>query len=1026
MKKIYQRFCLASVFFLVAFVASAQQKVVTGTVTDGMGNPLPGVNVIIKGTVTGTVTDSNGAFSIEANASDVLLTSFIGFKAKEIPVGSQTKIDVSLEEDISTLQEVVVVGYGEQKKALNTGANLQVKGEDLQKMSTTNALQALQGQAPGVQITSTSGQPGEGMKVIIRGAGTIGNSGPLYVVDGVLTGDISYLNPADIQSIDVLKDAASAAIYGSQAANGVVLVTTKKGKRGSHAQITFDAFYGVQNVARKIPLLNAQEYATLRNEAAINAGGSPIFSQDSISRMGAGTSWLDKMFAKNVPTQNYSIGATGGSEASTYAFGLSYLSQGGIVGGPSISNYDRYNFRFNSEHKFLKDRVVIGENLTFANTDNHGISVGGNYNNTLRGAFSTTPLLVDSPTDTVGLENMANPYRSMIVNSHNNRNTQRVLGNVYLQIEPIKNLTFRTSIGLDYSASDGHSYTPVYALSVYSYNRFAKVNQDMSRQKTIIIDNLLSYGFNKGPHRVDVMVGTSSYQYAANQLSGSNTGFIFNSLDYAYLSNALNKNGATMSLKGGPGTDDYTNPNRRLSYFGRLAYNYKETLLLNATFRADGSSQFAASNRWGYFPSVSAGWVMTNSQAFAGTQSWLSFLKLRASWGQVGNQNASAYNYLALVQAAKTNYSFGPMEGTNGLVPGAYNYNISNPKLKWETSQQTNVGFDARLFDGKITASVDWYNKTTKDWLIKAPVYATAGAEAPYINGGNVTNKGIELALAYNNSIGEFNFKVGINGAYNQNKVTDIPTLDHIIHPDNSANQLFNNAPEYYRAEAGYPVGYFWGLSTNGIFQTEADVLNYTNADGKIIQPSAKPGDVRYVDKNGDGIIDNNDKGMIGNPNPKYTFGLTLNADYKGFDFSVLASGVAGNDIVQSYGTGGTVGNYTTAMLDRWHGAGTSNRMPRVTSDNSNWANFSDLYIQKGDFVRISNVTLGYSLNKLWQSKFVSQCRVYVSALNLFTFTKYNGMDPEIGFGNDPMSQSVDLGYYPRPRTYMVGLNVKF
>lgn len=1019
-RRIY-RFIGVFTFLLLACIsAHAQRQQISGTVKDATGASLPGVNIILKGTTTGTSTDSQGKFSLDASPEDILQVSFIGYKSMEIPVGNKTTIDVILEDDLTTLSEVVVIGYGEQKKVLNTGANFQVKGEDLQKLSTTNALQALQGQAPGVQITSTSGQPGEAMKVLIRGVGSIGNAAPLYVVDGVLTGDISYLNSADIQSIDVLKDAASAAIYGSQAANGVVLVTTKKGKKGSNAQITFDSYYGVQNVARKIPLLTAQQDAMIRNESYVNSGSTPPYSDAEIANMGKGTDWLDKIFEKNAPTTNYSLGVTGSSDNSVYSAGLSYVSQAGIVGGSDVSNYSRYNFRFNSEHNLYKNRVVFGQNLTFAQTKNNGISVGGNYNNALRAAFTTTAMLADDPTDTVGMFNQANPLREIIYNSRNTGTSQRILGNAYLQFEIIKNLKFRTSIGLDLKSGEWHSYSPVYALSVYSYNRVNRASQNMTKDGTLIIDNVLSYGFNVNEHHFDVMAGTSAYKYAGTWLEGSNTSLVFSDLDHAWVSNATNKDGENITLLGGA-----RNPNKRLSYFGRLNYNYKETFLLNATFRADGSSQFSPENRWGYFPSLSAGWVMTNSQFLSPVSSWLDFLKLRASWGQVGNQNADEFQYLATIQTATTNYTFGPTEGTGGLVPGAYPNRLANPKLKWETSQQTDIGIDARLLSGKVTLNADYYIKTTKDWLIKVPVIATAGAEPPYINGGNVTNKGVELAINYSNNLGELNYRLGVNGAYNRNEITDIPTPDHIIH--GQTNQLFNNAPEFYRAEQGYPVGYFWGLTTKGIFQNEGEVSSYVSSEGKVIQPNAKPGDVRYEDRNDDGVIDLQDQHMIGSPIPKYTFGFSIGADYKGFDFSLLANGVAGNTLVQSYGA-----NNTTAILDRWHGEGTSNRMPIVTNDNRNWALFSDLYTQKGDFLRISNVTVGYNLSNLWKNKFVSQFRVYASVLNLATFTKYTGMDPEIGFGpadnGTPyaFSSGIDLGYYPRPRTYMVGVNVRF
>ncbi|HEY9044648.1 MAG TPA: TonB-dependent receptor, partial [Ohtaekwangia sp.] len=948
---------------------------------------------------------------------------FIGYKTKEVPVGSQTKLDVPMEEDIATLQEVVVVGYGEQKKALNTGANLQVRGEDLMKQSSTNALQALQGQAPGVQVTSTSGQPGEAMKVTIRGVGsTIGNT-PLYVVDGVITSDITYLNNGDIASLTVLKDAASAAIYGSQAASGVVLITTKKGKSG-HAQVTFDSYYGVQNVARKIGLLNAQEYAIIANEAAVNSGSSPVYSSHYIDSLkNAGTNWMDEMFVKNAPTQNYSIGVSGGNDKSVYSSSLSYLSQAGIVGGKDYSNYKRYNFRFNSEHKLYKDILTVGENMNFAFVDNHGIGVGNQYNNTLRGAFGTTPLLKNDKSDSVGMFNQANPYYSMVYNSQSRNKTQRVIGNIYFQVEPIHNLKFRTSLGIDYSSYDGQSYAPKYTLSAYSFNKIPSVSQSMNKGQTLLWDNLLSYGFTVAEkHRFDVMAGTSMYKYGGSYLNATKTGSVFHDVDHAWISNGTSSTATA--------TGAAYDPDHRLSYFGRLNYNYEEKYLFNATFRADGSSKFAKGNQWGYFPSVSAGWVITNESFMDNTSNWLNSFKLRASWGQVGSQNVSAFQYQAPVNFSNTYYIFGNKEGV--ITPGSYPSRLSNPSLKWETSEQTDVGFDAAFLNGKLTANLDWYIKTNKNWLINAPVLATAGADAPFINGGGVKNRGLELALAYNNSLGDLNYRVGVNGAYNKNTVSKIPNADGIIH--GPTNQLYANSPEFYRATNGLPAGYFWGYKTNGLFQNEADVKSYTGKDGALLQPSAKPGDVRFVDENGDGVIDEKDKTMIGNPNPKYTFGFSIAADYKGFDLSIQASGVAGNQIVQSYTSpSGRNNNYTTEILERWHGEGTSNKIPRVTEANENWANFSDLYVHNGDYLRINNVTLGYDLTKVIKQNYLSQCRLYVSALNLFTFTKYNGMDPEIGYappitggGSSAFSSGVDVGYYPRPRTYMVGLNVKF
>ncbi|MGE5943916.1 MAG: SusC/RagA family TonB-linked outer membrane protein [Flavobacteriales bacterium] len=1004
---------------------SQQQWTVKGIVLDSNGQPLAGATVLEKGTTNGTQADFDGNFSLNVSSKDaVLVISYIGFLSKEMSVNGQTSISITLKEDVASLDEVVVIGYGTQKKALVTGANFQVDGDDLVKMNTTNALQALQGQTPGVQITSTSGQPGEGMKVIIRGQGSIAGSSPLYVVDGiVIGGDISYLSNSDIESVSVLKDAASAAIYGAQAANGVVLVTTKKGKSGSRGQITFDQFYGLQSVARKVDLLNATEYATIINETAVNSGKAPFFTNEEIAQMGEGTNWMDKMFVDNAVTKNYALGISGGSETSVYSGSLAYLGQEGVVGGKDLSNYERYNFRFNSEHKLYKDVVTFGENISFAYTDRNGIGVGNQYNNALRGAFSVSPLqpFYDENGDffsTVGhtepwLDGSSNPYAAMLYGNQNESNSQKLFGNVYLEVNPIKGLRLRTTLGLDYSAGEGHSYNPIYErLSKFTgQNDYSSVSQSMNKGKTIIWDNLLTYEFNVADnHNFTTMLGTSSIRGNSTFINGSNADAVFNDLAHAWLGVTTNSESDLMSVGGGKFE------NFRMSYFGRLSYNFKETYLLNATFRADGSSNFGTGNQWGYFPSVSAGWVVTNEN-FLNDSEFLDFLKLRGSWGQVGNQNVGAFQYLATIKSTQTNYSFGNEEGV--LTPGAYPDRLSNPDLQWETSEQIDLGFDARFLKNALTVNFDWYRKTNKDWLIVAPVLATAGANPPFINGGNVENQGVELALQYQNNIGEFNYSIAANGTYNKNTVGKIPTADGRIH--GQTNQIYANAPEFYRAEDGFPLGYFWGYKTAGVFQNQQQIDDYG------IQPNATPGDVIYQDINNDGAISNADKTMVGDPNPDFTFGFTISGNYKALDFSIAANGVAGNQIAQSYRSPGAYGNYTTAILDRWHGEGTSNTVPKLTDDSRNFAQFSDLYLQDGDFLRISNVTVGFDFAKLKMGKpfFASQFRIYVAALNLYTFTKYDGMDPEIGFGTEGFSSGVDVGYYPRPRTFMMGLNVK-
>ena len=1024
----------AALVLTVSKITYAQTAKVSGIITSQTTSlPVLGASVTVKSTHVSTVANEAGHFTIAASPGDVLVISSVGFIQKEVKVTS-SELKIQLQDAETQLENVVVIGYGVQKKKLVTGANVQVKGADIQKQNTTNALQALQGQAPGVQITTYSGQPGSGMNVIIRGKGTVGNFSPLYIVDGVQTSDISYLNPADIASIDILKDAASAAIYGSQAANGVILVTTRTGKINQKPQVTLDVYYGAQQVARKAKLLDAKQYATIINEAAVNSGKAPYFSDDVVNNLPVNTNWMDQMFKSNVPTQNYVLGVQGGGTNSAYSLSLGYTSQGGIVGGSGISYFDRYNFRINSEHNLYQNIVKIGEHLTFNYQNNHGILVDGQYNNTLRSAFSTSPLLpmYDAAgnyfaSDTKGWypgkpdqawnNGEANPYAVMDYTTRNRNASQGLFGDVYIQAEPIKGLKFRSSLGLNYSSNQSHGYTPVYHLSIYSFNDTAKVSQSMGSGRTIQFDNLLSYDFDvHNDHHFSVMAGTSSLKAQTVAMNGNNWDLRVADLQHAYLSVAQNvtRGAPYMSLGGGP------TESALMSYFGRLQYDFQEKYLLNITFRADGSSKFAPDRRWGYFPSVSAGWVVSREN-FMQNVHWLDFLKIRGSWGQVGNQNVDAYQFLSPISFTNAGYIFGPVEGAN--TQGAYPSRIANPNVKWETSEQTNIGFDATVLQ-RLNVTFDYYVKKTKDWLIKVPILATAGADAPLINGGDVKNTGVELALNYHNNIGkDFSYSVGVNGAYNRNRIGNIPTNDHVLH--GNTNVLYANAGECYRAANGEPVGYFGGYKTAGVLQTTDEVLAYKSKTGAAIQPNAKPGDVRYVDLNGDGVIDANDKTKIGDPNPDFTFGFNITLDYKGFDLLIQASGVSGNQIVQSWRGPGGFGNYTTEILDRWHGPGTSNRIPRVTEDGVNWAQFSDLYVYDGKFLRINNITLGYDFSRLVKKSYLGKVRVYASVQNAFILTKYKGMDPEVGY-NEGFSSGVDLGYYPRPRTFMAGANIRF
>jgi TonB-dependent starch-binding outer membrane protein SusC len=1038
-----------NILFLLMLVLGGglmAQQTITGVVTDPGKEGIPGVSILIKGTTSGTITQVDGSYSLSANEDAVLVFSFIGYDSQEVQVNGRSLINITMASSFTDLDEVVVVGYGVQKKKLVTGATAHVRGDVLESRNVTSPLQALQGQAAGVNIVSRSGQPGEGMRVTIRGLGTIGNAGPLYIVDGVTTGGIDHLSPTDIESIDVLKDAASAAIYGSRAANGVVLVTTKKGKVG-HAQISFDAFYGLQNVPKKIEMLNARDYGMIINEQWVNSGGSPTQLPFDVNNLPAytkngvaNTNWMDEMFVENAVMENYSISATGGTEQTTYSMSLSYTGHEGIVGGKNLSNYERYNARFNSENKLYDGRVRIGQNLTLSYVEKNGVQVGDQYGNSLRGAFNVSPLLpmyddngnffntaskeiVDQNNNTYWNDQEVNPYAMMVMGNQNLENQQKVIGDVYAEIDIFSGLKFRTTLGVDFNTSERRVYTPIYQLSLFEEEKFDKASQRMSKNLAWNFDNILSYDLTVGDNKFDFMTGMATRQYNGSWMYGSNSDIAFNSFEHSWLDNATNQEWAKLSLEGAPDAED-----KLLSYFGRVQYNYAETYMVNTTFRADGSSKFAKSNRWGYFPSVSLGWVLTNEAFMENMVGYVNFLKFRASWGQNGNQSISAFQYMAPIKFTQATYAFGDEEGVS--TNGAYPNRLANENVKWETSEQLNFGFDANFLNNALVVNFDWYKKSTIDWLVIAPISATAGTDAPYINGGNVVNTGVELALSYNRQFRDFNYSVSVNGAYNINEVQNIPTEDGIIH--GIPNSLYANSGEFYRAATGYPIGYFWGLKTDGLFQTIAEVQSHVNSEGRVIQPSARPGDVRYVDQDGDGRITDTDKVMVGNPNPDFIYGMSFSCNYKAFDFYFNANGVHGNDIVQSYRNHtNRHSNYTTAILDRWTGPGTSNKIPRVTNGNVNYIQFSDLFVQDGSYLRLSNVTIGFDVAKVMDMRAFSKFRVYASVQNLYTFTSYNGMDPEIGYGfdngeTDKFSSGIDLGFYPNPRTVLFGVNVNF
>ena len=1052
-------------------------KRVTGTVSDAEG-PVIGATVTEKGNPSnGVITDIDGNYSINVKPGATLVITYIGYMTQEIPVGDRSVIDVTLAEDSESLEEVVVVGYGVQKKKLVTGATVQVKGEDIAKLNTTNALTAMQASTPGVQITQSSSQPGKGFKVNIRGVGTIGNSSPLLIIDGINAGTaddgLNGLNPNDIESIDVLKDAASAAIYGARAANGVILVTTKQGKAGK-LQLTYDGFVGWSNAYKVPAMLNAQQYMQVINETNFNTYGTPtnwsgLVPQsilDKVNNGWAGTDWFKEYENKNALQFSHAVSLTGGTDRSKFSMSLNYSSNEGIMGGGNASSYQRYGARINSDHVLLKgkdllgeehDLITIGENLSYWYHKSHDLAESNGYWNIMQAAYIASPLVeaydangnIASYTNNgAGYSTMiyGNPLNHFLAGGFNSLNKNRDFGigaTFYWIIEPIKGLKYRGQFNTGYSASNYRSVGYPYSSSYTSAGANYTVSQSNSQSSSFSLENTLAYILPKlGNHAIDVLVGQSferSNWSTGLNVSGSVTAENLNSLvlkgwDYNTIANY------DYTFHSASGGWDTPRQGSIASFFGRINWNYDEKYMATAILRADGSNNFARGNRWGYFPSFSAGWVISNESFMEKTRDWLTFLKLRASWGQNGNCNIDNFYYLSNIGFSPSDYpDYGykfssDMNATvtdNVYTTGAYAKNVPNPDVTWETSEQINIGIDARFLRSRLGLAFDWYRKTTKDWLVQAPMNVVLGYEEPaYVNAGDVRNTGIEVALSWNDQIGsDFRYHANVNLATNKNEVTRLANNSGYI--DGQDKALFENSSWVSRVEVGHPIGYFNGMSYSGVWQNAAQI-EAARAAGKAVLEGAQPGDLIWDDYNGDGMISlSEDRHEIGNPHPDVTLGVTLGFDWKGFDFGVTGSGAFGMQVMQCYRTAllaNPYNNYTVDVFDRWHGEGTSNTRPRLSvgSTNDQWV--STLYMEDADYFRIQNITLGYDFCKLWKSSPFSQLRLYVQAQNIYTFTGYSGVDPEIGSsgGKDSWARGIDVGLYPSARTYIVGASIKF
>lgn len=1041
--KLLKRFIFCVLSILFSAYGYAQNASISGKVVDETGMPIPGATIVLKGTSTSVATDFDGKFQIDAPKNGVLLVSFIGNKTSEVAINGQSSVQVKMYSSSEDLNEVVVVGYGTQKKALVTGAISGVKASELKDLPITRVEQSLQGRVSGVTIASNAGQPGSSSTIRIRGITSIGNNDPLWVVDGVVVdnGGIGFLNQADIESMEVLKDAASQAIYGARAAAGVILITTKKGKAGKMS-VSYNGYTGFSSASRKLDLLDATQYTTIMNERYAN-GYIPdpdnpyTLPYQSTTAYGKGTDWQDAIFNDSAKRIGHELSLSGGNENSTFYVSFGLLDQDGIVATP-ISNYNRKNIRLNSTHKIVKG-LTFGQTLGYSHEKNVGL---GNTNSEFGGPLSsainldpTTPLVVTDPVEAgappysnqagifrdvngnpygisqVVTQEMSNPLAYIQTRLGNYGWSDNFVGNAYLELEVLKGLKIRSTVGGKLAYWGSESFNPVSYLNSSTINAVNSLGRGTNKGFGWNVENTISYTKQIGDHNFTLLGGQGAY--VDNITSGT----------YVTYKNIPADNFDDASFNYGAVTEDITASafdgyeHIVTSLFARATYDYKEKYLFTGNIRRDGSSRFGDNNKYGIFPSFSLGWVPSNEE-FWKENNVVTTLKFRGGYGIVGSDAIGDFKYLATISGGR-NYTVG---NQGSVVIGNSPNAPANPDLKWEETSQANIGFDATFFND-LDLTVDVYDKKTTGILqdIKLPGYVGTTGN-PSANIADMENKGVDIELGYRKRIGEVNFKLSGSISYVENKVTNLGTDIEFI-PGNAA---FQNMGDITRTEVGHAINSFYGYKTKGIFQNQNEINSYTNASGGLIQPNAQPGDFRWQDTNEDGTITDDDKTFIGSSIPKYTYGITLNVDFKGFDLLIFTQGAIGNKIFQGLrrlDIGNA--NYQTSALGRWTGEGTSNTYPKLsTADgNKNFSNASDFYLEDGDYWRFKTIQLGYNLPSQAISRIgLSKTRLYVTGENLFTFTKYTGYDPEIGGG----VFGVDRGYYPQAKSFMLGVSLQF
>lgn len=1013
-----------TITFLIIILLSissvyAQNITVKGKVNDNTGSALPGVTIKVKGSQAGTVTDVNGNFSISAPQGGTLNFSYIGFTSKDVVIAGQSSISVVLETNTTGLDEVVVVGYGTQKKSVVTGAIASVSAKDLKDQEVTRLDDALQGRTAGVTVVQSSGAPGSAPQIRVRGVTSINNSEPLYVIDGlvVLNGGLDNINPDAIESIEVLKD-ASAAIYGSRASSGVILVTTKKGKIGN-TTINYNGYIGYQQPVKHVGLANAMQYATLRNMSKTNDGAAAPFADPSV--FGVGTDWQNQIFSNNARIQNNNLSISGGTDKSTYYAGFGYLDQAGII-EPGRSDYKRYNFTFNSVSK-IKKWLTIGESFNYTYTRTMGsFATNSEFGGPLSDALNLdpiTPVLQTDPTiaatyPALAVKNSAgipygisqyvaqeinNPAAYSQIIAGNYSWAHNLLGNVYAEIEILPGLKLKTQYSAKQAFYGGDGFTPLYYLNPSTSNSsLTSATRSNNRNNTYTWDNTATYAKTFGLHNLNVVVGTSAFSAGQVGLSTTYTGLpytSFSQLSFNPSVSAANRVGSSFEDQ----------PYTVASIFARATYDYDEKYLFSGIVRRDGSSKFGSNNIYGVFPGGELGWVATREKFFP-KDSFVDFLKFRGSYGVIGNeQSLGSFAYTSVVTTG-SNYII----GQDGLAIGAAPGSPANPNLKWETLHTTDIGFDAILFHN-INVTLDLYRKNTIGMLETQPIPAYTGfANSPTANVGNMLNKGVELELGYTGKSGGFSYHLNGNFAYNFNQVTYLGTIPYL-----DGGSFQSSSYNLNRTQVGQPVNSFYGFKEIGIFQSAAQIASTPHLAG------AKPGDFIWQDTNGDGKIDQTDRVSLGSPLPKYTYGLTFNGSYKGFDVTIFGQGAWGNKVFEGYRRLDIpTANYPIEALNAWTPTNTNTNYPRLTDadPNNNFKYPSNFYLHNGGYFRIRTAQIGYNIKKSWLQKAdIQNLRIYVSSNNLATISGYNGYDPEVSGG-------VDRGVYPLSRTFMLGLNI--